>query len=105
MTMRKIVYSGGELVTTEAVAHVILEYAAQLGNHGRAATLLVPAVGLADGEQFVELLVGPASQLAAEPVESDEEPPDDDEFLRDVRARIDASLSRPWTGEDWSSGL
>ncbi|MDP9026810.1 MAG: hypothetical protein M3N46_04540 [Actinomycetota bacterium] len=103
MTLRRMFYAGGELITSDAVAHAVLEYAAKLGNRGEAATLLVPAVGLVDGETAVELLVGPASQLAAAPVESDESPPDDAEFLRDMRTRMSMETkARAWSGDAWS---
>ena len=104
--MRKIHYSGGELITSEAVAQSVLEYAAALGNRGQAATIDVPAVGLPRGAKTVELLVGPASQLAAEPVDAELEVLDDEPFLLDIQERISRwTLTRPWTGEDWSLEL
>jgi hypothetical protein len=39
--VRRIVSSGGELVSTPAVTHSILEYAGQPGNRGRSAPLIL----------------------------------------------------------------
>ncbi|MDP9026814.1 MAG: hypothetical protein M3N46_04560 [Actinomycetota bacterium] len=89
------------MITTEAAAHAVLEYAAILGNHGRAATVVVPAVG--PPESQIELLLGPASQLASVPVRTDEAPLDDTAFLTNIREQIaDETHLSSWSGDDWS---
>lgn len=87
-------YGGGAFVTTDEVAEALLEYAAVLANAGRAATLDVPAVG-AEGPEVLKVLVGPASQIVAEPVA---EPVADLEvrpFLDEVRDAIRDHHARP----------
>jgi hypothetical protein len=97
--MREIHYASGKLVTSDEVA--VMEYAADLANRNEAATLLVPALGLADGESRVELLVGPASQLMSQPIHDERVLPLDADFLTDLESRIAALTERPRFATEW----
>ena len=99
--MQEVTYAGGTFITSDEVAQALVEYAAALANADRAARVEVPAAGLATGGTALTVLVGPASQLMAEPVLSDDEEPDGSEFVREIRAEIDR-LGRRWAPE--SSG-
>jgi hypothetical protein len=104
--LAKLKYATGELVTTPAAAAAVMEYAEMLGNTGRAANVFVPAVGLPAGTFAVELLIGPASQLASEPVESDEPAPDDTVFLSRMAQQSEReTTTRVWSDDDWSYDL
>ena len=94
--MQQITYAGGSFVTSDEVADALVDYAAALANADRAAGIDVPANGLPSGGESLKMLIGPASQLMALPVESDEPEPDGYEFVRDVRERI-ADLRRGWS--------
>lgn len=62
-----IVYAGTSLLTSDAVATGVLEYAARLARAGTADTLVVPGVRFDGSPTKLEVLVGPASQMIAEP--------------------------------------
>lgn len=100
--MRELSYSGGTVITSDEAAEAVLAYAAALANHDRAATVHIPAVGLAAGGTTVEMLVGPASQLASFPIESDEEEPAADAFVAELQSLID-ELDRRWVTHDRTS--
>lgn len=100
--MRELSYSGGSVITSDEAAEAVLAYAAALANHDRAATVRIPAVGLAAGATTVEMLVGPASQLASFPVESDQDEPAADAFVAELQSLIDA-LDRRWVAQDQTS--
>jgi hypothetical protein len=102
--MHEISYAGGTFVTSDEIAEVLIEYAAALANAERAESVDVPASGLASGEASLQLLVGPASQLMSAPIESTESVPGGDEFVADIRGRIDR-LRRGWTQPTTSSAI
>jgi hypothetical protein len=91
--MREIVYAGGSFVTADDIAEALLEYAAELANAERAATVHVPAVGTLGESVEVAIVVGPASQLLSTPTANPGEPPEGAFFVQDVRTRI-SDLSR-----------
>jgi len=92
--MQRVNYAGGVFVTSDEVADALLEYAAVLANADRAATLDVPSAG-DDGPTTVKILVGPASQIVAEPVAGPDVDLDVDPFLDEVRGAIRDHRSRP----------
>lgn len=94
--MHEISYAGGTFVTSDEVAEILLEYAAALANADRAASVEVPAAGLPTGEESMQILVGPASQLMSAPIESDESVMGAEGFVDEMRKRID-DLQRGWT--------
>lgn len=85
--MREVVYAGGSFITSDEIAEALLEYAAELANLERAATIEVPAVGASGESRDVRIVVGPASQLLSEPVESAVNAPDATAFMTDVEER------------------
>lgn len=91
--MRRIVYAGETLLTSDEVAAAVLSYAASLARAGAAETVVVPGVDEQGRPTEVELLVGPASQMASEPVDVDFEV-SAAEFLDDLSQRT-SSRARP----------
>jgi hypothetical protein len=66
--MERIYYAGDRFLTGTAIARALVAYAAALARRGSAATIEIP-VRHDDGTRgVVNLLLGPASQLATEPV-------------------------------------
>jgi hypothetical protein len=94
--MHEISYAGGTFVTSDEVAEILLEYAAALANADRAASVEVPAAGLPTGEESMQILVGPASQLMSAPIDSDESVTGTEGFVGEMRKRI-KELERGWT--------
>ena len=68
--MDQIQYAGNTLVTGSKIAHAVLAYAQALASNGDSATVTIP-IRHDDGSVVTaEILIGPASQLIAEPYES-----------------------------------
>ena len=85
--MRRVYYSSGSVLTDDAIAHAVLEYAEALAKDGRADIVEVPVV-LASGNQgTATMLIGPSSQLANVTEESELTPPRSDALVEDIRRR------------------
>ena len=86
--MMQVDYAGGTMLTGDAIADVVLRYAAALGGLGRSTTIEVPGI-TADGLPGTFLvLLGPASQILAEPTERDGEI-EDAAFVAAIEREID----------------
>jgi hypothetical protein len=75
--MKRILYAGGSFITGDGIADAVMDYAAELANAGKAAKLVVPALDLEQRPESVALVIGPSSQLLAEPVAVGHEITDD----------------------------
>lgn len=65
--MKTIHYAGGEVLTSDQIADAVVDYAAALAKRETSAELTIPVI-LEDGSQSeASLLLGPASQLIAQP--------------------------------------
>ncbi len=84
--MKRIRYAGGSFVTGDGIADALLDFAAELANAGKAAKLEVPARDLEQRAAVVALVIGPSSQLMAEPVAGESEMLDE-EFTTELRLR------------------
>lgn len=94
--MKRLRYAGGSFLTGDAEADAILRYAAALANLNRAETLTVIARGEDGTVSEFELLIGPASQIVAEPADVGSAGlPAAETFVADVDARIKALSWRP----------
>jgi hypothetical protein len=63
--MHRVQYAGGSVLTGDAIANALLEYAAALARNATSATVEIP-VREADGKRGVaQVLIGPASQLVS----------------------------------------
>ncbi|MEO6532580.1 MAG: hypothetical protein ABIO06_03285 [Pseudolysinimonas sp.] len=96
--MKRILYAGGSLLTGDSIADAVLDYAAALANAGRAAKLDVPALDLEQRPESVLLVIGPSSQLMAEPIAFDREL-DDDNFTTQLRLRTRVLESKTGTAD------
>ena len=84
--MKRILYAGGSFITGDSIADAVLDYAAELANAGKAAKLIIPALDLEQRQEEVALVVGPSSQLLAEPVVVGHELTDED-FTTELQLR------------------
>ncbi|GAA1060203.1 hypothetical protein [Agromyces bracchium] len=98
--MDRIHYAGGELLTGSAIADAIVDYAAALASRRSAASIDIP-IRAGDGSTArAHLLIGPASQLLTEPVETDLDELVDEDLVSRLRAATTALSSiRPVVGE------
>jgi hypothetical protein len=79
--MKTIHYAGGEVLTSDEVADAVVDYAAALAKAGSSAELTIPVV-LADGTTSeASMLLGPASQLVAQPAVNPDGELDDDTLV------------------------
>ncbi|MGR0319054.1 hypothetical protein [Agromyces sp. ZXT2-3] len=104
--MDRIHYAGGELLTGSAIADAVIEYAAALASQRTAASIDIP-IRAADGTTaHAQLLIGPASQLLSEPVETDQDELQDEDLVTRLRAATTAlSTARPLVGRSDNGGL
>lgn len=96
--MKLIHYAGDELITGDAIADAVLDYAAALARNEGSVTLQIP-VRFPDGRKSeATMLIGPASQLVALSSESDFEEIVDDELVASIRREITSMANaRPQT--------
>jgi len=85
--MRRVYYSSGSMLTGDAIAQAVLEYAEALAKDGRADIVEIPVVLASGGQGTATLLVGPSSQLASVTEESDLRPPVDQGLVDDLNRR------------------
>jgi hypothetical protein len=97
--MERIHYAGGVLLTGSEIADAIVDYAAALAARRTAASIDIP-IRTEDGRTArAHLLIGPASQLVTEPVESDLDELVDDELVASLRSAASAlGSTRPFIG-------
>jgi hypothetical protein len=99
--MERIHYAGGVLTTGSEIADAIVDYAAALAARRTAASVDIP-VRTADGRTArAHLLIGPASQLVTEPIDTDHDELVDDDLVASLRRATTAlSSTRPLVGPD-----
>ena len=83
--MKRVSYAGGSFVSGDRIVEAVARFAAANANAERAAEIEVPAVDIDGRPQMIAVVLGPASQMFAEPVLAENEL-EDDEFV----ARVDA---------------
>jgi hypothetical protein len=96
--VKRILYAGGSFLTGDRIAEAVLEYAAELANAGKAAKLDVPVLDLEQRPEYVSLVIGPSSQLLAEPITIGQEM-DDHDFTRRVRRMTEVLQSKSGTAD------
>jgi hypothetical protein len=87
-------YAGGELMTGDAIAKVVLEYAKALAMNDSSDEVVIP-IRREDGSLgTAQLLIGPASQLVAETIPTDLDDVRDDELVQQLQQKA-ARLADP----------
>jgi hypothetical protein len=85
--MKRILYSGGTVVTGDQVADAVLEYASELARQESSDTLDVPSVTEAGVLGHTQLLLGPASQFVVEEFESELDDLVDADLVESIREK------------------
>jgi hypothetical protein len=100
--MKCISYVGRDLLTGDRIADAIMDYATVLARRARADRVDIPVL-VDDRISHVEIILGPASQIAAETVTDAREDPVDEELIADLQRRA-ARLKdpKPMTTSDGS---
>jgi len=92
--MKRIHYASGTLVTGDAIADVLMRYAASLAANNSAADVHAPAL-LDSGEiGDVQMVLGPASQILAEDAPGDHPELEDAEFVELYEKKVAALAPR-----------
>jgi cytosine/adenosine deaminase-related metal-dependent hydrolase len=85
--MKYVVYGENKVMTGDAIADAVIAYAAALGENGTTDIVAIPTCA-ADGQAIdVEVLLGPASQVMAEPAPDDELEPEDGTLIAEIERR------------------
>jgi hypothetical protein len=102
--MKQLTYAGGEVLTGDAIAEAVMDFAEELARHDDAAQITFPA--LSEDGSIVEttLLIGPASQIVVRAVEVEYDELVDDAAVQELRARIRQVRSGPSTGDHGDPG-
>jgi hypothetical protein len=92
--VKRIHYSDDVIVTGDAIAEALMDYARELAMSGRSDSVDVPAVDQQGAGQRIQMLLGPASQMVTS--ESPWSGPEvvDDDLVADLRARL-SGISAP----------
>ncbi len=88
--MKYVIYGDNRVMTGDAIAEAVLDYAAALGENGTTDIVEIPT---ADEHGFgvtAEMLLGPASQVMTEPAPEDELEPEDEALVNELRRRTEA---------------
>lgn len=94
--MQRIHYAGGDLITGTDIADAIVDYAAALAGRRTAASIDIPVRTASGGVGRAHLLIGPASQLVTESVESEFDELMDEDLVARLRSATTAlSSTRP----------
>jgi hypothetical protein len=83
--VKYINYDGSMILTGDAIADAVLDYAAILGANSRTDTVAIPAVADDGSVTRTTVLLGPASELTLSAAPDDELEPEDREFIRHLR--------------------
>ncbi|MCP2637909.1 hypothetical protein K0817_015255 [Microbacterium sp. HD4P20] len=99
--MKRVIYAGSDFLTGDAIAAALLRYSEALAGVGQAETIVVPALGENGEESKVLVLVGPASQIMAQDV--DTEPADlvVPGAVEDLEAKIRALTPHAVIADEW----
>jgi hypothetical protein len=87
--MKRVSYAGGSFVSGDRIVDAVTRFAAANANAERAAEIDVPTVDIDGRRQMIAVVLGPASQMFAEPVLAEDEL-EDEEFV----SRVDALTSQ-----------
>jgi hypothetical protein len=87
--MQRLHYSGDELLTGTEIARAVIDYAAMLAKNASSARIEIPVRRDDGAVVLAQMLVGPASQLAAESEVSDYEEIVDPELVAELRMQTE----------------
>ncbi len=83
--MKRVSYAGGSFVSGDRIVDAVTRFAAANANADRAAEIEVPAIDLDGRVVRIGVVLGPASQMFAEPVLAEKEF-EDEAFVGRVEA-------------------
>lgn len=87
--MKRIHYTDEYLVTGDAIAAAVVEYARALAMMNKSDTVDLPGMDREGLHQRFQVLLGPASQMLVSEEQTDEPEIDDARLVDDIQARIE----------------
>lgn len=85
--MKKIVYGAAGVVTSDAIADAVMQYARALALGVKADLVEIPVRLESGAQDRAQILLGPASQIVSIPAETGDGELDDDAVLADLTAK------------------
>jgi hypothetical protein len=85
--VKELIYAGGKTIVSDELAEALTDYAQILAANGESGVIDIPAVGEDGTVGTSRLLLGPASQIMAEPVTTDSPDLDDSAAIAELKAR------------------
>ncbi|MFE1646021.1 hypothetical protein [Microbacterium sp. P01] len=85
--MRRLHYSGGYVLTPDAVSTALLRYARALADNATSDVVSIPVLEEGGARGYAHFLVGPASQLYSTPVAESVEEVVDAELVEELEKR------------------
>jgi hypothetical protein len=99
--MRRLHYSGGEMLTADQTCKAVLRYARALADNQISDVVSIPVMGEGGDTVLAHLLIGPASQLFSTPVPDVANEPVDDDVVADLERRtVKLQPARPGWPEE-----
>jgi hypothetical protein len=89
--VKELNYAGGKTIVSDELADALTDYAQVLAANGDSGVIDIPAVGEDGTVGMSRLLLGPASQIIAEPITVDPLDLDDSEVIAELIARTRAA--------------
>jgi len=86
--VKRIHYTDDHLVTGDAIAEAVVDYARALALQGNSDTVDLPGMDRNGVRQRFQMLLGPASQMLVAEEQTDEPDFEDDALVDDIRSRI-----------------
>jgi hypothetical protein len=86
--MKMIVYAGGEYTTGDQIAETLMEYSRALAEEETAQNVDIPIVHEDGTVGTATFLIGPSSQIVAEPVETEHDELVDPETVERLRSMM-----------------
>lgn len=84
--MRYVTYAGESVLTTDAVAHALVELAGAVAAEGEAEAVTIPIVSAAGGIEDADLVIGVGNDVLTRPAAYDGKEPDFDFAAASLRA-------------------
>jgi hypothetical protein len=92
--MQRLHYMGESVVVADAVCGALFDYASALAGRGMADVVTLPILDEASIQTVAKMLIGPASQLYATPLQSHDEVGSDPAVIAELQRRTAALQSR-----------
>ncbi|WP_378148031.1 hypothetical protein ACFJGV_07545 [Cnuibacter sp. UC19_7] len=85
--MHRVSFANESFRMADEAAIALLDFAALVAQHGEAQQLVLPVVEMNGAAGRRRAVIGPASQIIAEPIDTDVAEPDVADFLGDLQRR------------------